>query len=249
MTFRRPALAWLLLAALGWALGCGRGRDGEGPVAPGGSRNSSAWPADDRSMCNWKGKPELEVTETPGLGSIRANVRRVYQTFGDGESRQRTLICREMDSNLDGIKDLVRTFNAKGEAVHEEADRDYDGKMDAWLDFVDGRLAEEDLDTNRDGKPDVWKFYMDGHLQRVKRDRNFDGNPDVWEIYTRGRLERIGYDESRDGHVDRWDRDAQLKYESDESDRRPKEGSSRATDAGVPSQGPAQAPGASPNAR
>ena len=189
-------------------------------TAPGGNKDQSKWPADDRSRCDWRDKPELEVSETSGPGALRPNVRRVYKTFGEGEARHKTLVCREIDTNLDGIKDVVRTFNAKGEAVHEEADRDYDGRIDLWINFVDGRMAEEDLDTNNDGRPDVWKFYVDGQLQRIRRDRNFDGKPDIWEIFTKGRLERVGLDDSFDGHVDRWDRDEQMKYEAEAADRK-----------------------------
>jgi hypothetical protein len=171
-------------------------------------------------MCDWRTKPELEVSETAGPGALRPNIRRVYKIFGELESRHKTLVCREVDTNLDGIKDVVRTFNDKGEALHEEADRDYDGKTDVWLNFVDGRLAQEEVDTNHDGKADVWKYYVAGQLTRIRRDRNFDGKPDVWEIYNKGRLERVGSDETFDGHVDRWDRDEQLKYDSEAADRK-----------------------------
>ena len=188
--------------------------------APGGSKDPSKWPANDRSMCDWKNKPDLEVTETAGPGAGKPNVRRVFKVVGEGESHHNTLICREIDTNLDGVKDVVRTFNLKGEALHEEADTDYDGKTDVWINFVDGRMAEEDEDTNHDGKPDVWKFYVNGQLQRIRRDRNYDGKPDVWEIYAKGRLERVGTDESYDGHVDRWDRDEQLKYEADQAEKK-----------------------------
>ena len=119
------------------------------------------------------------------------------------------------DTNLDGIKDTVRTFNDKGEAQHEEADTDYNGRVDIWMSFVNGRLSEEDEDTNKDGKPDVWKYYTDGKLTRAKRDRNFDGNPDIWEIYNNGKLERMGVDMTFDGHVDRWDRDEQVRAQED----------------------------------
>ncbi|MBX3230104.1 MAG: hypothetical protein KIT84_25280 [Labilithrix sp.] len=203
------------------------------PTAPGGSKDPSKWPADDRSMCDWRNKPELEVSETVGPGALKPNVRRVYKIFGEGENRHKTLACREIDTNLDGIKDVVRTFNNKGEALHEEADRDYDGRIDVWLNFVDGRLAQEDVDTNHDGKPDVWKFYVNGQLQRIRRDRNGDGKPDIWEMYSKGRLERIGTDETFDGHVDRWDRDEQLKYEADTAERKARE---QTEDAGVQTQ-------------
>ena len=233
MIRRGLAVAGALVVSCGLGWGCG----GSTPppktekTAPGGSKDPSNWPKDDRTMCDWRNKPELEVNETAGPGALKPNVRRVYKTFGEGDTRHKALVCREIDTNLDGIKDVVRTFNAKGEAMHEESDADYDGKIDVWLSFVDGRLAEEDTDTNKDGKPDVWKFYQDGQMTRIKRDRNFDGKPDVWEIYTKGRLERMGVDDSFDGHVDRWDRDDILRAEQDEADRKARE--ALGLDAGV----------------
>lgn len=211
---------------------------GTSKVSPGGTRDQSKWPVDDKSMCDWKSKPELQVSEANGPGALKPNVRRVYKVVGEGESRHKTLVCREIDTNLDGIKDVVRTFNAKGEAVHEEADRDYDGKIDLWISFVDGRIAQEDIDTNGDGKADVWKFYVNGQLQRIRRDRNFDGKPDVWEIYTRGKLERMGVDDTYDGHVDRWDRDEVMKYEAEETEKKTRDAMAAAAaaqkDAGAP---------------
>lgn len=209
--------------ALGAGVGCG-GSETRAENAQGGTANQANWPSDDRSMCNYKGKPDLEVDETAGPGAIRPNVRRVYRVFGAvGEASRKSLVCREADTNLDGIKDVVRTFNAKGEAVHEESDRNYDGRVDVWINFVEGRIAQEQVDTNLDGKPDVWKFYVDGTLQRIRRDRNFDGKPDVWEMYRNGKLERMGIDESFDGHVDRWDRDEQLKAEQEAAETKARE--------------------------
>ena len=214
----------VLAASLGLGLGACGGETSKGGVkvatAPGGTKDQSKWPTDDRTMCDWRNKPELEVSESAGPGALRPNVRRIFKTYGEGDARHKTLVCREIDTNLDGIKDVVRTFNAKGEAIHEESDRNYDGRIDLWINFVDGRMAEEDVDTNDDGKPDVWKFYVNGQLQRIRRDRNFDGKADIWEIYSRGRLERLGLDDTFDGHVDRWDRDEQMKYEAETADRK-----------------------------
>jgi hypothetical protein len=44
-------------------------------------------------------------------------------TVGEGNDRRRVLVCREVDTNLDGVKDVIRTFNEKGEAVREEPTR------------------------------------------------------------------------------------------------------------------------------
>lgn len=185
-------------------------------TAPGGTTDQSHWPADDRSLCegavHWRNNPQLEVSETVGPESIRPNIRRVYKVIGERDDRRQVLICREIDTNLDGLKDVVRTFNDKGEPLHEEADTNYDGIIDDWINFAGGRIEEEDLDTTfSTGRPNVWKFYLDGVLSRIRRNTHCPGGkPDVWEIYVKDRLERVGNDTTCDGHVDRWDRDAQL---------------------------------------
>jgi hypothetical protein len=243
-----PLLAFVLASCGGG--GADGGKNAKLPSAPGGSKDQNQWPADDKSMCEWKDKADVEVSESMGPGAMRPNVRRVFRVFGDTDTRRKALACREIDTNLDGIKDVFRTFNPKGEALREEADRDFDGRIDVWINFVEGRLAEEDVDTNGDGKPDVWKFYVDGQLQRIRTDRNFDGKADLWEIYSRGRLERVGHDDTFAGHVERWDRDEQMKYEAEAADRKARDemmnaqtaaaaasadaGASAPTDAGAP---------------
>jgi len=195
------------------------------------------WPKDDRSMCDWKGKPELEVSETAGPGALKPNVRRVYKIVGEGDARHKSLVCREIDTNLDGIKDIVRTFNSKGEAIHEESDTNYDGKLDVWVTFVNGRMSEEDIDSHFTGKVDVWKIYVDGELSRIKRDTNGDGKPDVWEIYVKGKLDRVGVDLEFDGHVDRWDRDVVAMRASEEAEVKARQAMQAAQDAGAAPQG------------
>jgi hypothetical protein len=177
---------------------------------------------DDHSMCEWKGKTDREASEVAGPGSIQPNVRRVYQLVGTGEDRHKVLICREIDTNFDGIKDVVRHYNDKGESVAEEADANYDGKIDTWITFIKGRLAEVKLDNSptRDGKPHEWKYYNAGKLTRVVRDTNFDGKPDVWEIYRDGKLERMGVDVDGDEHVDRWDHDTEMRRRFEDAERK-----------------------------
>jgi len=182
---------------------------------------------DDRSMCMWRGRNDREASETAGPGAFQPNVRRVYQIVGTGEDRHKVLVCREIDSNFDGVKDVVRRYNDKGESLHEEADADYDGRIDTWITFAKGRLAEVKLDTNRDGNADEWKFYSNGRLARVKRDSNRDGKPDVWEIYREGRLERMGVDIDGDERVDRWDHDTEVRRRFDEAERKKEEEATR----------------------
>lgn len=162
---------------------------------------------DDASRCEYKGRADREAKESAGLGSIRPNIRRVYAIVGEGDERRRELLCREVDTNLDGVKDVVRTFNDKGESLRELADSDYDGKIDTWVTFAAGRMAKVEIDTDHDGSPDEFRYYVKGKLARMQRDTNHDGRPDVWEIYDDGELKRMGFDVDYDGHVDRWDRD------------------------------------------
>jgi hypothetical protein len=221
------------IVGLAAAFACGGSGQNVKP-APGGSNDPNKWPADDQSMCerfvHWRMNAELEASETVGPGSIRPNIRRVYKMVGDRDSRHTVLLCREVDTNFDGLKDVVRTFNEKGEPLHEEADRNYDGKIDVWLNFNDGRITEEDLDTSfATGRPNVWKFYVDGRLSRIRRNTHCpSGGPDTWEIYYKDRLERVGSDTTCDGHVDRWDRDAQLLAAEEAAQEK------AAGDAGVP---------------
>jgi hypothetical protein len=211
------AIALLLAAACGGSSPPPKGAD----AAPGGSKDPSKWPADDRTMCDWRNKPELEVVETVGPGSIKPNVRRVFKYIGERDQRHKVLICREIDTNLDGLKDLVRTFNNKGEAAHEMADTNYDGKIDVWTDFVAGRISKQEEDTNFDGRVDVWKFYIDGQLSRIRRNTHCpNAKADTWEIYNRGSLERVGNDTNCDTHVDRWDRDTERIRAKEEEERR-----------------------------
>lgn len=212
---RHPALALALVLGAGAAVtlsACGgRTKNPNGPIAVQEKGRavsvSNAAGIDDQGKCDYKGRDDREVSETAGPGAILPNVRRVYQIVGTGEDRRKVLACREVDTNLDGVKDVVRTFNEKGEAITEQADANYDGKIDTWITFAGGRISKVVLDEDFDGQPEIWKFYVGGQLSRVQRDTNKDGKPDVWEFYTKGRLERMGVDLDFDGAVDRWDHD------------------------------------------
>jgi hypothetical protein len=205
---------------LGGAACSSQGFETKGPKVPAAKKVDGT--VDDHSMCEWKGKADREASEVAGPGSIQPNVRRVYAIVGTGEDRHKILICREIDTNFDGIKDVVRHYNEKGESISEEADSNYDGKIDTWITFIKGRLAEVKIDNspNHDGKPHEWKYYTNGKLTRVVRDSNFDGKPDVWEIYREGRLERMGVDVDGDEHVDRWDHDTEMRRRFEEAERK-----------------------------
>jgi hypothetical protein len=178
------------------------------------SKRSDPARGGDASRCEFKGRVDREVAESVGTGALQPSIRRVYRVVGEGEQRRRILICREVDTNLDGLKDLVRRYNDQGEVLEEQADSNYDGKLDTWIRFSKGRIAQVDVDLNGDDSPDETRYYVRGKLSRVQRDTNHDGKPDIWEIYAGGHLERMGVDVDHDGRVDRWNRDEVSAHQS-----------------------------------
>ncbi len=208
MAGTRVALLAGLVALGAVAVACGGDSDSRQAKAPTKTgRAVDPTGSDDQSRCDFKGRNDREVRESTGFGSFQPNIRRVYKIVGEGVDARRVVQCREVDSNLDGMKDVVRIYDDKGEAFKEQADADFNGQVDTWITFASGRMAKVELDKNGDGKPDQFKHYIRGKLRRIERDSNFDGKPDVWEIYAGGVLERMGVDLDHDGHVDRWDRD------------------------------------------
>ncbi|MSP24349.1 MAG: hypothetical protein EXR75_04140 [Myxococcales bacterium] len=209
----------------------------EGPAASAitpikAERRADGTIVDDHSLCDFKDRKDVELSETAGSGSMQPNVRRVYKVFGIGADRRKILVCREVDTNLDGIKDTVRLFTDEGQSKEERADTNFDGKIDTWNVFARGRLAEVRLDHNYDGKEDETKVYIEGKLSRVKRDTNSDGKPDTWEMYRNGRIERMGVDIDFDTRVDRWDQDTEWRRKFEEKERRKeKEAADKARDA------------------
>lgn len=222
--FRDRALstAAVLLGSLFFGWQCGGGTEASPP--PQAVQQREGRPAgiavEDQSRCDYKGRADREASETSGPGAIGQNIRRVYALLGEGEERRRVLICREVDTNLDGIKDVVRTYNERGEALNETADTDFDGKVDTWVTFSRGKIAKVAVDHVKSGKPDEIRVYMNGKLSRVQRDTNHDGKIDTWEIYDDGKLQREGIDLDGDGHVDRWDRDEIALREINDKERR-----------------------------
>lgn len=248
MTNTRDSLRghWFALSSVSLALSlsayaCGGGDQANQTAEPMSKEIAGVAP-DDRSRCDFKGRGDREVVESLGPGAKTANIRRVYGVVGEGEDRHRVLLCREVDTNLDGVKDVVRTYTDKGDALNEVADTNFDGKIDTWITFSKGRVAKMAIDHNGDGQPDETDYYVSGQISRAQIDTNYDGKPDVWEIYDDGKLERRGVDLDFDGHVDRWDRDeiALREIEAKEAKDEEAQKTAQAADAGpnAPPPGP-----------
>lgn len=223
----RHHLAMASVLSVVWLLaGCGKKQEPAWPSTrlPEGMTESGL------ARCEFEGRDDRASEENSAPGAKYPNVRRVYGYIGVGVDRRKILLCREVDTNLDGKKDLVRTYGDLGEKLIEQADTDFDGKIDTWISFSGPRPAKIEIDRTSDGKADEFRYYVDGNLVRLQFDENADGKPDVFEIYHEGRLDRRGVDVDHDGHVDRWERD-QLRIEAEEAAEREKRAKAQAAEA------------------
>ena len=189
---------WLALFLVCSALGCGR-KKGE----PTRDAYAEVLSRDDQSLCKDYGEGH-ESEESSAPGAPGRSIRRVYAIVGSGQYMGRVLVCREVDTNYDGLKDLVRTYDKRGLRLTEDADSNYDGRLDTWSVYSSGRIGRQSLDKDYDGKVDEVRHYREGRIVRIHRDTDGDGKEDTFEMYRDGKLERIGVDVDRSGHVDEW---------------------------------------------
>jgi hypothetical protein len=165
----------------------------------------------DLSYCKFEGRKDRARVVTNGPGSEAPNVARVFEFDPDSKVEARRLRCRIVDTNLDGVSDVIRTYTRDGHPLDEQADTNFDQRIDTWVRFARGVVIRELHDRDADGKPDENRVYSAGKLSRVQRDRNSDGRLDTWEVYDGEKLHRVGVDLDGDQRVDRWYRDELLK--------------------------------------
>ena len=128
------------------------------------------------------------------------------------------------DVNKDGTTDLWIYYDLQnpGEVKRQEEDTDWNGSVDTWSDFTDGKLVRRRLDTNGDGKADKFFYYENESLAKVERDEKGEGQPNYRALYTNGRLAKVEKDLNQDGKMDLWiyydtnqDREVRVKEERD----------------------------------
>lgn len=165
---------------------------------------------DDHRRCDATGAGRSQSEYDTNADGV-PDVRKVFQIEGEGQEAHPVLICREVDLNHDGTKDVFRFYNDQGRTLREEEDRNFDGLLDVITYFDGGEVVRREFDMNHDGMIDMRMFYRDHRPYRAERemqnDNAADFRPDYWEFYdTRGHVVRIGWDYDHDGRADRWDR-------------------------------------------
>jgi hypothetical protein len=161
-----------------------------------------------------------EISEYDTSGDGNPDVRKTFLKVGEGALSRLVMLCRETDVNHDGTKDVVRYYSNEGDPLREEADRDFNGKMDQVTYFQEGQILRQEFDSQGDGKVDTKLFFDKGKPLRAERDLTARSTPDKWrpdrwEYYEEGRMVRMGTDLDGDGKVDRWDRDMATRRQLD----------------------------------
>jgi hypothetical protein len=169
-------------------------------------------------------KEGREVSEYDSSGDGKPDVRRVLLSIGEGVDARKVMICREADVDGDGRKDIIRYYDDNGRSLREEADRNFDGKMDLAVVFQDGKIVRKEIDENSDGKIDTRIYFEKQIPMRAERDlagrsTPTEWRPDRWEYYENGVMVRMGTDLDGDARVDRWDRNAAAAAKAEEAEK------------------------------
>lgn len=139
MTVHARALGLVSLLLAGAA--CGSDNGAAARAAPGGARRFKPLPVEG-------GCPD----EDPTLWvDLNRDGTRDLVVIPEGSGT-----CRAADLNFDGTFDLYRHRDGSGNIVREEADLDYDRRLDVVAYQAGGSVTREEFDTNWDGAVDLW---------------------------------------------------------------------------------------------
>ena len=115
------------------------------------------------------------------------------------------VVKKEADLNFDGKKDVYIEYD-DGIVTHEAFDFDYDGRVDQENFYVESKIKEKRVYAPGTNRVFIWKFFEEGTLSRVRQDDNGDGIADRCEEWFKGqRLIRKGRDTNKDGECDDWE--------------------------------------------
>jgi hypothetical protein len=150
---------------------------------------------------------QLEAAEAPPDRELPAELfqeERVTIAPGDwGNASPIDVLRRTLDADRNGHPEEIRYVDPhSGKLLRVEQDLDFDGTMDTWKTYADGKLSVRVRDENGDGRADVWERYQDGRLTQLATDRDHDGVRDLFLRYQgRDLVERLE-DANDDGAID-----------------------------------------------
>jgi hypothetical protein len=89
-----------------------------------------------------------------------------------------------LDADRDGVPEQIRFFDPESMLLlRMEQDSNFDGNLDIWNSYADGKLASRVRDTSGDGNADVWERYENDRMTHRTIDRDRDGVADAFYVY------------------------------------------------------------------
>jgi hypothetical protein len=92
------------------------------------------------------------------------------------------------DQNNDQQWDYRCYYDGNGVIVRAEADNNFDGKMDEFWSYADGKLVGTERDTDFNGTPDEFCIYSNGVIQQIDIKPNGSSYSTVREFFKSGVL-------------------------------------------------------------
>jgi hypothetical protein len=110
------------------------------------------------------------------------------------------------DINGDGVPDLWIYYSPlrSSEIVRQEEASHFDGRVDTWSYFKDGRLVRREVDTKGKALADTVYYYENDKMIREERDENGNGDVSFRALYQNGRRAKIEKDNGGRGKIDHW---------------------------------------------
>lgn len=162
------------------------------------------------SLCFWglacgpsKPKPQSPQTES-GAAIQDLNKDGKPDRWTWSNTSNSNPIKEEADLNFDGKIDIRKAYR-EGTLETISIDLDFDGQFDLEEFYNQGLLTKSEAAYGFSGKKDTWKYYENGLLERIEKDSNGDGSPDQWMYFKNQKLVRQGTDYNHDGVVDHWE--------------------------------------------
>ncbi len=124
-----------------------------------------------------------------GAGILYASPGNAVDSNSDGKADQWYEVSAghiekvSMDRNFDTVIDYNVEYDLGHRKLYEELDFNYDGQMDDFYYFEEGKLIRQEIDSNFDGTVDIW-VYLDGmYIVKYEVDSDFDGAIDLVKDY------------------------------------------------------------------
>lgn len=110
------------------------------------------------------------------------------------------------DLNGDGVPDLWIYYSPikPTEIVRQEEATQFDGRVDVWSYFKEGKLVRREVDSKGKGVADTFYYYENEKIIREERDVHGTGQVSLRAIYQNGRRARIEEDTEQRGKMDHW---------------------------------------------